>query len=56
MFKIMIVEDNKVLQDEIERILIHNGYEICKPTTFEVIPKLVQENVIDLILLDINLP
>ncbi len=56
MFKIMIIDDNKELQNEIGNVLITNGYEILKPRRFDNIPQIVKESKVDLILLDINLP
>lgn len=56
MFKIMIVEDNEQLQNEIGNILTKNGYEIIKVTDFNNVPDKVKENGPHLILLDINLP
>lgn len=56
MFKIMIIDDNEQLQNEIGNLLITNGYSILKPKEFNQIPQIVKENSPDLILLDINLP
>ncbi|WP_455543063.1 response regulator transcription factor [Intestinibacter sp.] len=56
MFKIMIIDDNKELQNEIGNVLITNEYEILKPRRFDNIPQIVKESKVDLILLDINLP
>ncbi|WP_040193081.1 response regulator transcription factor [Clostridium culturomicium] len=56
MFKIMIVEDNEQLQNEIGNILTKNGYEIIKVTDFNNVPNRVKEDSPHLILLDINLP
>lgn len=56
MFKIMIVEDNEQLQNEIGNILTKNGYEIIKVTDFNNVPDKVKDSGPHLILLDINLP
>ena len=56
MFKIMIVDDNEQLQNEIGNLLTLNGYEVLKPKDFQKIPQIVKENNPELILLDINLP
>lgn len=56
MFKIMIVDDNEQLQNEIGKLLKMNGYSVLKPRNFEEIVQITKENKPDLILLDINLP
>lgn len=56
MFKIMIIDDNEQLQNEIGNLLITNGYGAIKPKEFNNIPNQVKESNPDLILLDINLP
>ncbi|CEP80782.1 two component transcriptional regulator [[Clostridium] sordellii] len=56
MVTIMIIDDNKQLQNEIGNLLIANRYNIIKPKEFNNIPKLIKEENTDLILLDINLP
>lgn len=56
MFKIMIIDDNEQLQNEIGNLLRINGYEVLKPKDFDKIPQAVKENNPELILLDINLP
>lgn len=56
MFKIMIIDDNEQLQNEIGDLLNRNGYLITKPRNFEKISEIVKENNPHLILLDINLP
>lgn len=54
MKKIMIVEDDVVLLEELSKFLKHSGYEILK---FETIEDLFTNlSNIDMILLDINLP
>ncbi|MDS0526145.1 response regulator transcription factor [Clostridium sp. SHJSY1] len=56
MFKIMIVEDNEKLQNEIANLLEHNGYSAIKVNEFNNIVKDVKDKNPHLILLDINLP
>lgn len=56
MFKIMVIDDNEQLQNEIGNLLITNGYSVLKPKTFHNIPRIVKEDSPELILLDINLP
>lgn len=56
MFKIMIIDDNEQLQNEIGNLLRINGYEVLRPKDFDKIPQTVKENNPELILLDINLP
>lgn len=56
MIKIMIVEDNMQLQNEIAHMLSRHGYSVIKAMEFDQIPKLVKERNPHLLLLDINLP
>jgi DNA-binding response OmpR family regulator len=56
MFKIMIIDDNEQLQNELGNLLITNNYSVLKPRNFDNIPQIVKENNPELILLDINLP
>lgn len=56
MYRIMIVDDNEELQNEIGNLLIRSGYSILKPKEFTNIAALVKDDKPDLILLDINLP
>lgn len=56
MFKIMIVDDNEQIQNEIANILSVNGYSVIKAKDFNDIPELVKGSSPSLILLDINLP
>lgn len=56
MSKILIVEDDEKLRNELEIFLKNNGYEACCLEKFEnPIEDILKENA-DLILLDINLP
>ena len=54
--KIMIVEDNKKIRDELSVFLSRNGYECDTPESFEDIIALILETKPQLVLLDINLP
>lgn len=56
MKRILIVEDDEKLRDELEIFLKNNGYQVEKIETFDNIPEKVLENNPDLLLLDINLP
>lgn len=56
MSKILIVEDDEKLRNELKIFLNNNGYEVCILEKFEnPIEDILRENA-DLILLDINLP
>ena len=56
MYRIMIVEDEIMMRNELSNMLKNNGYEVCHITDFvNVADQLIQEHM-DLILLDINLP
>ncbi len=56
MYRIMIVEDEIIMRNELSNMLKNNGYEVCNITDFvNVADQLIQEHM-DLILLDINLP
>ena len=56
MFKIIIVEDNELIRNEIYNLLKFNGYKPIKVMEFNDVAKEVKEHNPDLILLDINLP
>ncbi|MBF8982337.1 response regulator transcription factor [Lutibacter sp. B2] len=56
MEKIMIIEDSKVIRDELKTLLIRYGYQIDAPESFNNILEHVQNEAPNLILLDINLP
>ena len=56
MFKIIIVEDDKEIREELKILLENSGYEVQIISDFEhIIEKIIEEQV-HLILLDINLP
>ncbi len=56
MNKIMIVEDDKILRDELSSLLNNAGYETICITCFNDAYKRMIELKADLVLLDINLP
>ena len=56
MAKIMIVEDNKNIREELIDFLNRYGYEAYGPSDFSSIIEEIKEYSADLILLDINLP
>lgn len=56
MKKIIVVEDDIALRDELSLLLQHNGYEVTVITDFTNTLNQLQEMNADLILLDINIP
>ncbi len=56
MEKILIIEDDKVIREELSKLLINNGYKTCLTTEFIDIGKEIERFQPDLILLDIVLP
>lgn len=56
MKKIMILEDDKTIVEELKEILQNSGYQVCLLKDFENIEQQIEETIPDLILLDINLP
>lgn len=56
MYKIMIVEDDIEMREELKILLQNNGYEVKVTTNFENVEKQILEEQCHLILLDINLP
>lgn len=56
MFKIMIVEDEIKLREELKLFLENNGYEVILLTEFNDSISFINKNKVDLILMDINLP
>ena len=53
--KILIIEDEKIIREELQELLLKNGYEVFLLTDFtNVLP--IDSDKYDLILLDINLP
>ena len=55
MYKIMIVEDDIEIREELKILLQNNGYEVKVTTNFENVEKQILEEQCHLILLDINL-
>jgi len=56
MQKIMIVEDDPAIREELALILENEGYASLPVTDFHVIPEQAERERPDLILLDIGLP
>lgn len=54
--KIIIVEDDKVLREELNNLLKNAGYETVVLNNFENSFEEILDSVADLILLDINIP
>lgn len=55
-YKIMIVEDDPIIRNELQILFGGNGYEVVAPDNFSSIPSLVKQEGPHLILLDIKLP
>ena len=56
MSKIMIIEDDPVIRDELTLLLQNEGYHVAAVTVFRDIAAQVSESAPDLILLDLGLP
>jgi DNA-binding response OmpR family regulator len=56
MKKIIIIEDDEVIREELQNFLQKYGYEVKTPIDFNNIIKYVENENANLILLDINLP
>ncbi|MGL5712014.1 MAG: response regulator transcription factor [Paraclostridium sp.] len=56
MKKIMIIEDDNIIREELQNFLVRYGYEIVAPTDFSNIIEIISKENAHLILLDINLP
>lgn len=56
MTRIMIIEDDEVIREELQSFLQKYGYEVKAPVDFGNILKYIEEEKADLILLDVNLP
>lgn len=54
--KIGIIEDDEITRRELSKLLQTKGYETVLFTDFENIPKNLGQCVLDLVLLDVNLP
>lgn len=56
MEKIIIIEDEEIIREELKNFLGRYGYEVVAPASFDnVVEFIIQENA-NLVLLDINLP
>ena len=56
MFKIMIIEDDIEIREELKILLQNSGYEIKTITDFETVDQQILASEPHLVLLDINLP
>ena len=56
MNKILIIEDDSLIRQELGTLLSNQGYDAACVTDFRDVPRQVRETSPDLILLDINLP
>ncbi|MFT3985922.1 MAG: response regulator transcription factor [Lachnospiraceae bacterium] len=56
MYRITIVKDDPVIQEELSTLLQSSGYEVIVVTDFSNIAEVVKNDIPHLILLDINLP
>lgn len=56
MKKVIIVEDDNVIREELQSFLSRYDYQVIAPTAFENIIEFILDSEADLILLDINLP
>lgn len=56
MGKIIIVEDDEIIRDELKNFLSKYGYEVVSPTTFDNVVEFILNEKASLVLLDINLP
>ena len=56
MQKILIIEDDPAIRDELALLLTNEGYQTAAVTEFAGVPGQIQQAAPDLILLDLNLP
>ncbi|AKR12543.1 XRE family transcriptional regulator (plasmid) [Bacillus thuringiensis] len=56
MKKIILIEDDAIIREELQHFFIKYGYEVQAPTDFNHIIEYIESENADLILLDINLP
>ena len=56
MEKIIIIEDDEIIREELENFLSKYGYEIVAPTSFDNVVQFILNENANLVLLDINLP
>lgn len=55
MEKILIIDDETFIRENVERILVDDGYQVCSAASGPEAREMVTENEIDLALLDLNL-
>lgn len=56
MYKIMIIEDNDTIRNELSTFLRKNGYETCLITDFSNVMETFKQAEVDCVLLDLSLP
>ena len=56
MEKIIIIEDDEIIREELKNFLIRYGYEVVAPASFEKVVEFILGENANLVLLDINLP
>lgn len=56
MAKIMLIEDDKILAEQVKEVLEANGYEMVVVESFRTVEEQFQREKPDLVILDINLP
>ena len=56
MQKLLVVEDDQKIRDELVTLLQRNGYDACALTSFVNVPGQILQSGADLVLLDLNLP
>ena len=56
MEKIIIIEDDEIIREELKNFLSKYGYEIVAPTSFDNVVEFILNENANLVLLDINLP
>ncbi|MBW3494820.1 response regulator transcription factor [Bacillus sp. FDAARGOS_1420] len=56
MKKIILIEDDEIIREELQNFFIKYGYEVKAPADFNHIIEYIESENADLILLDINLP
>ena len=54
MQKLLVVEDDQKIRDELVTLLQRNGYEACALTSFVDVPGQILQSGVDLVLLDLN--
>lgn len=56
MEKIIIIEDDEIIREELKNFLSRYGYEVVAPTSFDNVVQFILNEKANLVLLDINLP